>query len=417
MPTAVIYDKWLAGLGGGEVVACEVARTLKDNGYDVLFLSRDVVATERIRETLGIDLSDITFKQIKNESDLRLTTNDQRLSTIDLFINISFMDYSYGIGKKNIYYVHFPTLSKKSIFFNLSKIKCLNGIYVRYLLNFPTGLFNYVLAFFNFTKLHHLLSPAIREKIDDRLRAGIYHNLPRRLNSYDTFIVHSKYVKKWVKKAWNKSAFVLYPPVKLINSKPSTLNPKQNWICSVGRFFTLGHGKKQEIMIEAFKKLYQELPSTNDLELHLVGGVGSEPSSLRFIENLREQAKGYPIFFHFNVKRKEVEEVLLKSKIYWHAGGFGEDQEKNPINFEHFGIAPVEAISAGCVPILFDGGGLPEIIRISKLDSKLNLFRTTDELINDTKLFLKRNSHKNNIDLSIFGVVNYKKSLLKLLVK
>ena len=52
MKTAVIYDKWLSGLGGGEVVACNVARILKDNGYDVLFLSKDKVPVEKIKSTL-----------------------------------------------------------------------------------------------------------------------------------------------------------------------------------------------------------------------------------------------------------------------------------------------------------------------------------------------------------------------------
>lgn len=368
MKTAIIYDKWLSGLGGGEVVACTAARVLKDNGYYVLFLSRDVVSTEKIRETLGIDLSDITFKQIESESDLSLAANNHRLTTIDLFINLSFMDYSYGIGKKNIYYVHFP-----------SQIR--------------SGLFNYILLFFQKTNLQSLFPNLIREKINDRLRAGIYPDMRKRLDSYDTFICHSEYVQKWIKKLWDKNALVLYPPVKLINSKPSTLNPKQNWICSVGRFFTLGHGKKQEIMIEAFKKLNSFQSPISDLQLHLVGGVGSEPSSLRFIEDLREKAKGYPIFFHFNVKRDEVEEILLKSKIYWHAGGY---EETNPINFEHFGIAPVEAISAGCVPILFDGGGLPEIIKALNFNPAKHLFQSIPELISNTRFFLKQKVNSNS---------------------
>jgi glycosyltransferase involved in cell wall biosynthesis len=29
---------------------------------------------------------------------------------------------------------------------------------------------------------------------------------------------------------------------------------------------------------------------------------------------------------------------------------------------EHFGITPVEAMSAGTVPVVYDGGGLPEIV-------------------------------------------------------
>jgi hypothetical protein len=39
MKTAVIYDKWLSGLGGGEVVACTMARMLKDEGWKVIFIT------------------------------------------------------------------------------------------------------------------------------------------------------------------------------------------------------------------------------------------------------------------------------------------------------------------------------------------------------------------------------------------
>ena len=392
MKTAVIYDKWLAGLGGGEVVACTVAQTLRDNGYSVTFLSQDSVPVEKIKEKLGIDLSDISFKQVTSESDLQLlTTNHQPLTTIDLFINISFMDYSYGIGKKNIYYVHFP-----------SEIR--------------SGLFNYVLLFFKETNLQSFFPNRLREKIEDRLRAGIYPDMKKRLNSYDTFICHSEFVKKWIKTLWNKDAIVLYPPVKLITDhQPPTT--KLNWICSVGRFFTLGHGKKQEVLIEAFKKLYSELTTNHrtqavDLQLHLVGGVGNEPSSLRYVEQLKEMAKGYPIFFHLNVKRQEVEDILLKSKIYWHAGGFG---ETNPINMEHFGIAPVEALSAGCIPLLYNGGGLIEIIEAMELEKKNHLFFSIDELINITMKTLLNKQVKIQQNLARYSGDLFKKNLIRLL--
>ena len=408
MKTAVIYDKWLSGLGGGEVVACTMARTLKDAGYDVLFLSKDQVSPDAIKEKLGIDLHDITFKQVASESDL--STSHQPLTT-DIFINLSFMDYSYGIGKKNIYYVHFPTIEKQGKGAKILKSLGLSGL----------GLFDKLLLFFQATNLHLLFPNPIREKISDRLRAGIYPNLKKRLASYDTFITHSEYVKKWIQKSWNIDAKVLYPPVSLLTTHHQPLTTKKDWIVSVGRFFTLGHGKKQEVMIQAFKMLNDKLQMTNeakDLELHLIGGVGSEASSLRFIDELRAQAQGYPIYFHFNVDRKEIEEVLLKSKIYWHATGFGEDPEKDPIKFEHFGIAPIEAISAGCVPILFDGGGLREIINILHLDPKLHLFSTVDELCNKTISVLKSKSTRKKASRGeLESVFSFNTQFLKLIQK
>ncbi len=400
MKTAIIYDKWLSGLGGGEVVACTIARTLADEGFEVIFVSQDSVSLTKIKEKLDIDLSDVTFKQVESEESLRSFALDQRLSSVDLFVNISFMDYSYAIGKWNIYYVHFPSTIR-------------------------SGLFNYVLQFFRFIKKfipsaidQRLSTNFLYEKLNDRLRAGVYPDMVKRLNSYDTFICHSEFVKGWIKKMWNKNAIVIYPPVKLLTANGQRPTTKLNWIASVGRFFTLGHGKKQEILIEAFKELYSVLSTndprlTTDLQLHLVGGVGTEPSSIRYIEQLKEMAKGYPIFFHLNVDRKEVEDVLLKSKIYWHAGGYG---ETNPINMEHFGIAAVEAISAGCIPVLYNGGGLPEIVNtLYKADTRKYLFKNQDNLVSNTLLHLLSNNIQSVAVSNLFDSENFKLSFLSII--
>jgi glycosyltransferase involved in cell wall biosynthesis len=170
---------------------------------------------------------------------------------------------------------------------------------------------------------------------------------------------------------------------------------KNNWICSVGRFFTLGHGKKQEILIEAFKKLYDKNQGSA-WQLHLVGGLGDEPTSIDFFKYLKEKSKNYPIFFHINVSGKEVEEIYLRSKIYWHATGFGEDENYQPIRFEHFGISPIEAMSAKCIPVLFRGGGLPEIIKTAGLDPDKNMFSSITELVENTEYF--QNKNKSNPD-------------------
>src|SRR3989338_8639865 len=135
MKTAIIYDKWLSGMGGGEVVACNMARVLKDDGYRVIFACGKIISTQEIKDKLGIDLSDVEFTEVKNEQDFIQPA-------VDLFINISFMDYSYGIGKRNIYYVHFPSIIR-------------------------TGLFNYVLQFFQKTNLHLLLPDSLKERIND----------------------------------------------------------------------------------------------------------------------------------------------------------------------------------------------------------------------------------------------------------
>lgn len=486
--TAVVYDKWLSTLGGGEVVACNMARILKDNGYDVIFISGKEISVSQIKEKLGIDLSDIKFEIVWND-EIKLKKIVQNK---DLFINCSFMDYSFGYAKKNIYYTLFPTEAytnlKGKIFNNFilpfaSKIikpiefvgnepqpTIKNGRYCFlienqakiaysyleknkiYLLKFSLFLEDFyfsLLQKINFhlqnteiiekkiTIDHHhnvihfnlkikpkeqtiflnlncpknnnvylvnpklldlkipdLLYKLIYEKINQRLRAGIFINILKRLKSYQLILADSLFTQKWIKKYWLRDSQVLYPPVDLLFEKYDISKiKKENWICNIGRFFTLGHGKKQEILIKAFKKFYQQ--GYKNWQLHLVGGVENEPETLKFVKYLKKEAKGFPIFFHFNAPRKKVEEILLKSKIYWHATGFGENENKNPIKFEHFGIAPIEAISAGCIPVLYDGGGLEEIIQKLNLEPKINLFSNINNLIKNSISIIKKNNKLN----------------------
>ena len=50
------------------------------------------------------------------------------------------------------------------------------------------------------------------------------------------------------------------------------------------------------------------------------------------------------------------------AKIYWHASGYGEDEQRDPIKFEHFGITTVEAMAAGAVPIVIGKAGQLEVV-------------------------------------------------------
>lgn len=519
---AAVYDKWLHSLGGGEVVACNIAKILKEEGYDVLFISGKEVSKEIIYEKLSVDLKGVEFKQVWNdETALKRLVKDK-----DIFINISFLDYSIGFAKKNIYYVNFPTkvynnfkglimamvlvpllakiikpveflsrieapviISSKPAYLlkennkfalsNLTLNKVQEASFKIHLTNFyksllesikvsfdnaqivdkivhvnhttnsiefkvkfiPKSLTAYLnLNFQDIQSVHniedekvYLFYPKIylrglsnflfnnlRQRFIARLRAGFFVNLFERVNTYQTIITYSFFAWRWIKRYWNKDAKIIAPPVDLLYKKYQVDKfKKNNWICSVGRFFTLGHGKKQEILIEAFKKLYDK--SDKKWELHLVGGLGDEPTSINFFRYLKESSKGYPIFFHLNASRQEVEEVYLRSKIYWHATGFGEDETLHPIRFEHFGISPIEALSAKCIPILFNGGGLPEIISRIGISKEKNLFRKIEELINNTIYYQNPSNQKfdwNDIFKKIdenYSFEAFKNNFLKLL--
>jgi len=76
-----------------------------------------------------------------------------------------------------------------------------------------------------------------------------------------------------------------------------------------------------------------------------------------------------------------------KASIYWHATGFGEDEENYPQKMEHFGISTVEASAAGAVPVVIGKGGQKEIVSDDKngrlWTTKAQLYEITLNLIND----------------------------------
>ena len=60
--------------------------------------------------------------------------------------------------------------------------------------------------------------------------------------------------------------------------------------------------------------------------------------------------------------RQKLKILFEQSKIFWHAAGYGEDEDLHPQRSEHFGIVTVEAMAAGCVPVVCNRGGQGEIV-------------------------------------------------------
>lgn len=197
------------------------------------------------------------------------------------------------------------------------------------------------------------------------------------LNSYQNILTISEFSRLWIRRYWGLNSQVLYPPVNVLNFKAAP--KKQNWITHVGRFFVTGHNKKQLDLIKAFRKLVDS-HKLKSWELHFVGSVADGEKHQQYFSQCQYYAQGYPIFFHTDVPFSELKSILSQSKIYWHATGLNEDEERSPILFEHFGITTVEAMAAGCVPVVIKAGGQKEIVTA---ESGF-LWNTIDELVKYT---------------------------------
>ena len=177
------------------------------------------------------------------------------------------------------------------------------------------------------------------------------------IDTYDAIWAISKFTQRWIKTYWQRESILLYPPVDVEKFSPA---PKKNQILSVGRFFAGSHNKKHLEMVKAFKEMVDG--GLKDWELHLVGG--STPGDIHqdYLENVKSEAAHYPIFIHPDLPHLDMLKLYNESAIYWHASGYGEDETRDPVKFEHFGITTVEGMAAGCVPVVIGKGGQPEIV-------------------------------------------------------
>ncbi|MFC1653750.1 glycosyltransferase family 4 protein [Patescibacteria group bacterium] len=194
-----------------------------------------------------------------------------------------------------------------------------------------------------------------------------------KLSKINNIVCNSKFTKKVIDSEFGADSKIIYPAVKKI-----TPSKKENVILSVGRFDNLMQSKRQDVLISAFKKLNKK-----NWKLVLAGGVlhGDE-----YVNKLREEAKGLNIEIKTNLSYKNLKTLYSKAKIFWHAAGYDLDVAKNPEKAEHFGISTVEAMSAESIPIVYNAGGLKEIVSHNKTGY---LWSTVDELVLETQKVIK----------------------------
>ncbi|RZF26934.1 glycosyltransferase [Paraburkholderia sp. UYCP14C] len=231
------------------------------------------------------------------------------------------------------------------------------------------------------------------------------HVTPECLASYNLILANSDFTAEWTKTYWGNWApvEVLYPPIdasgiRAFSNERRDGNARVKNILSIGRFFKNGHNKRQLEMINAFKKIARKRRDF-DWKLTLVGSVNlKDPDSVSYLSELYSAAEGENIEILTNCSRNRLLQLLSDTPVYWHASGLGV-ASIDPESMEHFGMAIAEAMSAGCVPVAFSGGGIPEVLGegLSFL-----LFSDEDGLVANTERLMDLFEHSNGefFDLS-----------------
>lgn len=195
-------------------------------------------------------------------------------------------------------------------------------------------------------------------------------------------ICNSQFTKKVIDEEFGITSEVVYPPVSVGKIKPKR---KENIILFVGRFSQLKQSKNQDILVEAFRKFYNK--NHKDWKLVLCGGT--EVGGKEYLEELKKEAKCFPVEFVENPPFKVVAELYGKAKIFWSAVGYGA-KPGEPEKVEHFGITVVEAMAAGAIPVVYDAGGYKETV-----ENGVNGYRWNkiSELITLTEIIINDKEH------------------------
>ncbi len=192
-------------------------------------------------------------------------------------------------------------------------------------------------------------------------------------------ICNSEFTKHFIDKEYGVDSVVLYPPV---DTKGIKSGFKDNLILNVARFSTLKQSKRQDVLIDAFKKLYDY----GNRKWKLVLAGGAEVGADEYLIRLKDLAKGYPVSIIESPSYRELLGLYSKAKFFWSASGYEIDEEKEPDKVEHFGITVVEAMAAGAIPVVYNAGGHREIVEHGKNGI---LWQTTKGLIDVTEKLIE----------------------------
>lgn len=309
-----IYNRYWNTMGGGEKYVGRIAEVLSAS-HEVDLISVEPFTKCVLEKRLHLDLGACRIRVLGGATDSELEDDSE---SYDLWINATYISSLIPKAKKSALVVFFPFLD-------------------RYL--------------FRFWQIAQIPLPKFLQRLSWR-KHGFW-------KSYDLIFSISDYTQQWVSQWWDAPSCVLPPPVDQLGVPEGYAKEKK--ILSVGRFFVGSHCKKQEVLIENFRRMYDE-GGCGDWEYHLCGGTHSEQCHQDYLSSLQQRAAGYPIFIHPDMGHDDLIEMYRSSSIFWHATGFGMNEVKNPAAFEHFGITTVEAMSAGCVPVVINKAGQCEIV-------------------------------------------------------
>ena len=323
MGSSVVYIVHLFTVcGGGERLSLEIARALSERGLHVIYVTNSKNALDRCSELFSLK-GDYDVIEVK-----------------------SILEKILGLTGRLVRYRRLLLLSRA-----LRKLRSIGAIdlIIDTASNYPSNV--------SITYIHY---PVVLGTVDStRLHWRIYNWLVKKategiMGEPRLALVNSKWTAEIVREVYGLNPVVLYPPVD-VEYYAYDGRRKEKTIVTVSR---ISPEKKLHLLPRIASML-------SDYEWNLVGSMGhgvEKYASSRVLGKIKREVEKYNarnFHIHTNLPRRELRELLLSASFYVH-----------PFFVEHFGIAVVEAMSAGVIPVVYKDGGVWTDI-VSPVDDKL----------------------------------------------
>lgn len=332
MSRILIYDPYLAEPGGGQkftIAAAEIA----SREHDVLLLHPPGCDPARWKDWYGRNLTRVSRREVRRAAEIPLLSRE-----FDLFLNSHNAYWIEGRARRNWLYCHFPIPLRRQ--FDLR-------LWIQRRLGLPI--------------------PMRRTWV-----LPLPFHRPNHLSQYEHIFCNSTFTRRWIGRRLGIRAEVF--PLFSDFDPPETR--KDPIVLHVARIVP---EKAALECVRAWRKLEPRTPPSWRL---VIAGATHGWSTPDYLRSLRREASGLQIDFRFDLPHDDLRALLTRASIFWHFAGIGQDEERRPQLFEHFGLTAVEAMQSRCAPVLFRGGGLLDVVREPRRDGVL--VRTLDEAVRET---------------------------------
>ena len=341
MKVVVAHHLW-SRVGGGELVSAYVVKTLLEAGHEVAVVSTFGFDKESYREWFGIDLGDVKvytllpktlplfgiYQRLGLFIPLRKAVKRERPDVVfvDSELYKPVLELKRSIGFRLLEYIHFPFHAVKIAKGEVPEeyreaFERYLADAIKYFRKYERGLWRYYFSLW--LKLYE------RVARDNPFEAA------------DVVMANSRYVARLIKMLWHGEALVLNPPVKIRDFEPHCMKlfeERDDAVVMIGR---IAPEKRIEVVIDAIA-----LTETKPI-LRVVGGLTPTTMPYKQLLEKRAREKSVRVEFYTNVSREKLVRIATSSKVFVHA-----------TVGEHFGIAVVEGMAAGC-PVIVHGSGGP----------------------------------------------------------